>query len=49
MKLNKWTDPRFWDHPTPLNLMMIIVGVFSILYVGIWVFWLFTKLPWPPF
>lgn len=50
---NKWINPMFWDHPTPVNLLILIFGfiVFftAVAFVGVWFFhFVGTYLPWPP-
>lgn len=53
MKLNKWIDPKFWEHPTPMNLLILIFGFvfFATLvsFIGLWFFHLVENhIPWPP-
>lgn len=49
--MNKWINPMFWDHPTPVNLLMVVflLCTFAIFFVvggGAAVYTMFAALTW---
>lgn len=48
-----WINPFFWEHPTPLNMLMIIAGILVALLGIVWIvawfgYFAATVVPWPP-
>jgi hypothetical protein len=43
-------NPYFWEHPTPMNLFLILLGIGAMIFVLVWSAWIAMNiLPWPTF